>query len=360
MKYLFIVQGEGRGHMTQAISLSQILREAGHDVVKVIVGKSPRRKIPEFFHEKIGAEIIELDSPNFVTDKNQKSVKPFRTLVTSLVRSPEYRKSIGTINQVVRHEKPDIIVNFYDFLGGLYNFFERPRSKFVCLAHQYLISHPTFTFPTGRALDKASLKAGNRITALGADRILALSFQPFEHLPKKRIFVVPPLLRKEVKALKQAPGKSILAYMVNPGYGEEVERFHQANPEVALDCFWDMKGKPKEWKVDETLTFHQLDDLKFIQKMASCRGYITTAGFESVCEAMYLGKPTMMIPVQGHYEQACNAIDAQKAGAGLPYDAFDIGKLVDFIPKYEDTSTWFRPWADRNREMFLKYLTAWD
>lgn len=39
--------------------------------------------------------------------------------------------------------------------------------------------------------------------------------------------------------------------------------------------------------------------------MQGCSGYVTTAGFESVCEAMYLGKPVMMIPT--HVEQEINA-----------------------------------------------------
>lgn len=33
MKFLFIVQGEGRGHLTQAITLEEILRRNGHEVV---------------------------------------------------------------------------------------------------------------------------------------------------------------------------------------------------------------------------------------------------------------------------------------------------------------------------------------
>lgn len=40
MKVLFIVQGEGRGHLTQAITLEEILRRNGHEVVEVLVGKS--------------------------------------------------------------------------------------------------------------------------------------------------------------------------------------------------------------------------------------------------------------------------------------------------------------------------------
>ena len=46
MKVLFIVQGEGRGHLTQAITLEEILRRNGHEVVEVLVGKSNTRRLP--------------------------------------------------------------------------------------------------------------------------------------------------------------------------------------------------------------------------------------------------------------------------------------------------------------------------
>ena len=41
MKILFIIQGEGRGHLTQALSLRQKLMAEGHEIVGVLVGKSP-------------------------------------------------------------------------------------------------------------------------------------------------------------------------------------------------------------------------------------------------------------------------------------------------------------------------------
>ena len=43
MKILFIIQGEGRGHLTQALSLRQKLTDEGHQIVGVLVGKSPAR-----------------------------------------------------------------------------------------------------------------------------------------------------------------------------------------------------------------------------------------------------------------------------------------------------------------------------
>ena len=40
MRILFVIQGEGRGHLTQALSLRQKLVGEGHEVVGVLVGKS--------------------------------------------------------------------------------------------------------------------------------------------------------------------------------------------------------------------------------------------------------------------------------------------------------------------------------
>lgn len=357
MKYIFIIQGEGRGHMTQAISLAAMLRADGHTISRVIVGKSKRRSIPTFFSEKINAPIAHLDSPNFETDKNQKSVKPLRTVIYSLLKAPKYKKSIDRIDELVKKDDPDVIINFYDFLGGLYNFARRPKAQFVCIAHQFLIAHPEFDFPPKRQLDKLSLKMGNKIASLGADKILCLSFQYFEDIPRKKLFVVPPLLRDEVKAINTSDGTHFLVYMVNPGYAEDVEQFHAKHPHQPIHCFWDKQGMPTVYQPAENLTFHQLDDQKFIAHMASARGYVTTAGFESVCEAMYLGKPVLMVPVAGHYEQACNAVDAVKAGAGIASDHFTIEKLYDYLPEHQDISERFQQWADQAPAQFLKHLT---
>ena len=65
MKFLFIVQGEGRGHLTQALALEEILRKGGHEVVETLVGKSNSRQLPGFFNRNMKAPIRRFDSPNF-------------------------------------------------------------------------------------------------------------------------------------------------------------------------------------------------------------------------------------------------------------------------------------------------------
>ena len=56
--FVFAVQGEGRGHLTQAIAVYEMLTQRGHQVKAVLIGSSSRREIPAFVKERIKAPII--------------------------------------------------------------------------------------------------------------------------------------------------------------------------------------------------------------------------------------------------------------------------------------------------------------
>jgi UDP:flavonoid glycosyltransferase YjiC (YdhE family) len=66
-KFVFTVQGEGRGHLTQAISFTQIAQEAGHEVVGYAVGSFQGRKIPSFCLDFIGdTPLLQYNSPSII------------------------------------------------------------------------------------------------------------------------------------------------------------------------------------------------------------------------------------------------------------------------------------------------------
>jgi len=358
MKFLFVVQGEGRGHMTQAISLRNILVKHGHEVVHVLVGKSPRRQIPQFFFEKIQTPVDTYESPNFVVDKNNVKIQLGRTITYNLVRVHHYFKSMRFIHSVIHEKKPDAVINFYELLFGMYYRLYHPKVKHICIGHQYLLKHPDFVFPEGWKRDKKLMDINTNTVSYGACKFLALSFRPMRDIPEKKIKVVPPLLRSEVKQLKPVNEGFILGYMLNAGYAAQIEEWHKQNPSVKLHFFWDKKDAPEDLQVSPNLTFHRLNDVKFLNYMSRCAGYASTAGFESICEAMYLGKPIMMVPTAGHFEQACNAVDATLSGAGIASNQFNLSLLADYIPKHKDISTAFRAWADSAEEVFLRELTS--
>lgn len=343
MKVIFVVQGEGRGHLTQALALKQQLLHEGHEVVKVLVGKSKNREIPEFFKTQIESPVEMFLSPNFLPSKDNRRFNLLRSIGYNSLLIPSYLSSINFIRKQIEESGADIIINFYEVLCGItYSLFHFGIPE-VCIAHQYLFLHPSFQMPKKYPLPESLLKLFTQITCIGASSKLALSIRDNSDTPVHGIKVVPPLLREEAKTVVRHHGDYIMGYILNAGFAEDVKAWHYMHPHTRLHFFWDKKDAPEELKIDDTLTFHRINDVKFLKYMAGCKAYATTAGFESVCEALYMGKPCMMIPA--HVEQVCNAVDAERETVGVMSSDFNIDKLKAFAHGYEEDVE-FRMWEN--------------
>jgi len=354
MKYLFIVQGEGRGHLMQAQALYDLLNLNGHTVVEILVGISPHRQIPDFFIQHVNCRIHTFESPNFLPSGKNNKVPLLKSVIYNTKRSSKYLKSINFMYERLVENQPDVVVNFYDFIAGIMYEIKRPDIRFVCIAHQYLFLHRGFQFQH-LLLDPElpSFLFFTRLTCLRANKILALSFGEQPLTSDGNIHVVPPILRKEVLDSQSEAGSSILGYLLNSSYQKQVKDWHSLHPEYPLDFFWDEKDVADETWIDDTLVFHQLNDKKFIRFMAKCRAYATTGGFESVCEAIYLQKPIIMVPA--HIEQRCNVLDATRIRAGVTDNYFNLSKLLRFIPTYKPNTN-FAHWVKSADRVFLKHL----
>ena len=352
-KFLFVVQGEGRGHLTQAISLFEILTSAGHQVVSVMVGMDNEQNLPAFFREKIPVEINTFPAPSLVYGQT-KAVKIWDTISTHAKKLSKYRKSVQFLAQKVEQHQPDVIVNFYDMICGLYAQFYRPTIPVVCIGHQYLLLHESFVSLPNKQIDRFLLNLNTRLTSLNSTKKLALSFVQMPDDKQHRISVTPPLLRNEVKKIIPESKPFILAYITHHKLSEDIINWHANHRDVQIHCFWNNKEFVDEWQFRENLTFHQVNSEKFLRMMQECSGLICTAGFESVCEAMYLGKPIMMVPVPNHIEQQINAWDGQRAGAGIADTEFNFSRFIDYLPVHQNISDKFKVWQGQTDELFLK------
>ena len=186
MKMLFIIQGEGRGHLTQALSLRQKLADEGHQVVGVLVGKSPARRIPDFFMEKINAPVYSFESPNFLPTAKNKQVNLLKSIGYNVLRLHKYTASIHYINRMIKDTGADVVINFYELLTGLTYLFCRPKAMMVCIAHQYLFLHPDFSFPKLNAVSLSLLKFFTRVTAIIWQMPKRMQRQPVSNLFAKQ------------------------------------------------------------------------------------------------------------------------------------------------------------------------------
>ncbi len=357
MRFLFTVQGEGRGHYTQALSLSSILRKHGHEVVAVLVGTSDARQIPSFFTTKIDSPIREFRSPNFTSFYKKKRPNILLSVLNNSARTFIFSKSIHIIKEAIAEYNPDAVINFYEMITGMaygiYRFDKKPGIPMICIAHQYVLLNRNYKTTSEQDVKYYLLRILSKITSNRASKILALSFRDIPNDDK--VVTVPPLLRCEVFEIEPEDGDYIHGYMVNSGYYEEVSKWHNSNPDVPLRFFWDNIEAEEETIIDENFILHRLNDKKFLESMAGCKAYATTSGFESVCEALYYRKPVLMVPV--HLEQEFNAYDAGLSGAGIVGSKFKFNKLISFIDKYSPDEN-FRDWVHQAEKRVMDVLTS--
>ncbi|EIM78327.1 glycosyltransferase 28 domain-containing protein [Nitritalea halalkaliphila LW7] len=69
MKIAFIIQGEGRGHLSQALALAPILEAAGWEICAVLIGQSRRRSLPAYVQAGFKKPIVRFASPNFALQR---------------------------------------------------------------------------------------------------------------------------------------------------------------------------------------------------------------------------------------------------------------------------------------------------
>ena len=359
MRIVFIIQGEGRGHLTQALSLFQQLQGSKHQVVACLVGMIEKDAFTTVLEKEIITKVHYFNSPNLIYNQENKGFSVKKTLVHNLKRLPQHRQSLMQMKRWIDIYKPDLVINFYDFLAGVYQL-RHPFSAppMVCIGHQYLLLHQQFIFPEKKLLDRILVNLNSRFTAIRAKKLLALSFSPLES--QKRIVSVPPLLRQSVLEEPSGNYTYFVAYLTNSNLLEKLSQWHKKNTHLEIHCFTKNSNENEVTQIHKNLFIHKLDTKKFLHLMANAKGLITTAGFESVCEAIFFGKPVMMVPVPNHFEQACNALDAERFGAGIAQETFNMDKFVSYSNEFKSQSDRFNSWLAEGRNRILYELDALD
>ena len=149
MQVLFVVQGEGRGHLTQAISMAQLLQDARHQIVGGWANVAGGRPVPAFFQEPFKAPTIALAGPLLVYHPQTNALDAKNTVRVILFNLGCYRRCLIQLSDPIGEFRPDVVVTFFELLSGLTFGIYRPDVPMVCVGHQYMAFHPVFPFPEG-------------------------------------------------------------------------------------------------------------------------------------------------------------------------------------------------------------------
>ena len=291
----------------------------------MVAGKSPNRNWPDFFTRGFDVPVEPIASPGF-SYRAGRRLDLIGTVWQGCRRSRSFFAALRELDHLYATEQPELLVNFLEPMVGIHHWLRRPRVPQLAIGHQFMASHPSYPTKSGTRTGLWGMQAFARLVA-GRGICHALSFFRAEDLPARRLRVAPPLLRDEVTHLPSQSGCHLLIYLLNAGYRAEVEHWHRRHPEVQVHCFYERSPGSGEEVVDGTLTFHPLHGERFLRMMASSRGVVCSAGFESIAEAASLGKPVLAIPVEGHLEQQLNALDASRCGLAVAATRYDLERL---------------------------------
>ena len=301
-KILYAIQGTGNGHVARAREIIPILQKYG-EVDVVLSGDQSN---------------IDLDYPikyrskglTFVYNKSG-SVSLWRSLL---------KNNLIKLNQEIRNfpiEEYDIIVNDFEFISA----WAARRKGLKCFGLGHQASFVSENTPRPKRKDWV----GEWVLKHYAPCSDPIGFH-FDHFDE---FIFPPVIRKGIRKLTPTKKGHYTVYL--PAYSDEhIAKVLGNIPGIKWQVF---SKRAKETYQKGTVEFKPVNNQHFLESFANCDGVLTSAGFETPAEALYLGKKVMVIPIKKQYEQYCNAEAIKHLGVPVveELNTKSIGEIQNWV-----------------------------
>ena len=283
MKILYGIQGTGHGHISRARELlPELSRHASVDVL--ISGTASQLSINEG-----------------VTFRKQGiSLSYDRNGGVSVIETLRDLRPIRFINDVqsTSLSEYDLVISDYEPVSAWSAKLENVPC--VALSHQASFLSSKTPRPGRKSFVAETLFRH----FAPADYSVGFHFKRYDE------FVEPPLIRSAIRELAASENDHITVYL--PAYHHSVLKKIFA-PFSHVD--WHIFSPSISGVLrDKNCWIHPVSNQPFLDSVASCRGVVCNAGFETCAEAMYLGKKLLAVPIQRQYEQECNAAALRKMG----------------------------------------------
>lgn len=304
--------GEGRGHATRIATLVEHL-QSEHEILIFTSadaldflsrrfsaagpqGAEPRVRlveIPGIVFQYSGGR---LDVPRSIAAGLDYQARQMGPLVDRLIRELD---TFGA----------DLAVT--DFEPALPRAAARQEIPLVSVDHQhFLLAYDLAGLPLGLKWNAWFMShAVWMYVTNAADTVVSAFFRPPLRRGWEHVVQVGPLLRHEIVRSVPRDDGFILSYLRRHTPFEAVS--------ALADCGLPVKvyGLGHREHVGN-VSFHSIDERRFVEDLASCRCLISAAGNQLIGEALHLGKPMLLLPERAHAEQLMNSHFLAGMGCG--------------------------------------------
>ncbi len=283
MKILYSVQATGNGHISRAHQLYPYLCELGN--VDIMVSGSNAT--------------LNMEIPVKYTSKGM-------SLFYSQCGGLNYLKTLKAFNYFrIYQEAKDLPVEKYDLI---INDFDHITSKACRIKNvpsvQFGHQASFMSDKTPRPESRSILGEWVLNKYAPSSNYVGLHFDRYDD------FIFPPIIKDVFINANSSDQGHITVYL--PSYDMVClkEIFKTVSPR---EIHWFIPEIDKPY-VDGNIHFFPINQKLFNESLIHCHGLLTGGGFETPAEALYLGKKLLTIPIDGQYEQQCNAAALQNSG----------------------------------------------
>lgn len=283
MKILYAIQGTGNGHLARADDIIPLLKEYGDldlfvsgaqaDIKLSYPVKYKSKGLSFFFGTHGGIDFMKTFKQNSSRDV-YKEIKKFPV------------------------DKYDLVINDFE-----------PISAWACrkrdvpcigLSHQSALLSPKV--PKPKEIDPVGEWILHNYAPVS--KYVSFHFERYD----RNIFT--PVIRSAVRGMRNDEKDHYTVYL--PAYDDrKLVPLLARIPKVRWHIF--SKHSKKAYHIGR-LSVYPVDKDEFATSMATSRGVLCGAGFETPAEALYLGKKLMVVPMKSQHEQFYNAASLKHLG----------------------------------------------
>ena len=320
MKILYAIQTTGNGHLARAQSIIPKLREKGD---LDIITSGPKNDF-----------LLEV-----------KPVKHFQglTFFYSDTGAVNWLKTIF-LNNYLRFiseviscpvKKYDLIINDFEPVSAWASKFK--KVKCFELTNQYSMTLKNIPKP----------KNYSKLVLHAISYIIPSNLGYGYHYKKytERIFF--PIIRDKIRKLEITESEEIIIYL--PTYSPL--KLIELIKKIPQKKNWTIFSPDAKLKQNISgVNIEPLSEDLFLKKFASCYGIVCAGGFATTSEAIFLGKPMIVVPVEAQIEQQFNAAALKKEGVTV-IDRFSNENL-DTISNWIDSPSILKiEYKDESKEI---------
>lgn len=276
MKILYSIQATGNGHISRAMEIMPYLQQYGE--VDVFLSGSNSNLQPDL-PVKFKSKGVSLFYGNTGGLDYRRMWKEF-----SLNRIWREAKQLPV-------EKYDVVLNDFESITSLACRLKKVPS--IGFGHQ--ASFRSRYTPRPQRKDIAGEIVLQHYAA--ATDYVGLHFRSYDD------FIFSPVIKQDILMSEPTDKGHITVYLSH--YSDEVVL--KALSKIDGVRFEVFSKKVKEKCISGNTTLIPVNNERFTHSLVHSHGVITGAGFETPAEALYLGKRLLTLPIQGQYEQLCNA-----------------------------------------------------